>query len=341
MRRAIIFVATFIWSFAVVAVPLQAAEFTFAGQKIYLIIGYGVGGGYDLYGRVIAKFLGKHLPGNPTIIPQNMAGAGSLIAANYIYNVAPKDGTALGVIDQTIPVDQLMDASHTTFNSAKFTWIGRMASGVETITAWHTSPVLSIEQAKTTVATIAATGPSSGSAIFPTVLNNLIGTKFKVVSGYSGSKEMLLAMERGETNGCGAIDGSTLTSQFSQWLSEKTVKVLTQISLTRDPAFPDVPTFVELGRNDHERQILKLFAVSGDIGRALLAPPGLPPDRVAILRKAFMDTMRDPELLDFAKSHDIAISPMEGDTLQKLVVDIGSTPQEIVKEALAAKTATY
>jgi tripartite-type tricarboxylate transporter receptor subunit TctC len=315
----------------------HAADVSFAGQKINVVIGWGVGGGYDIYGRVIARFLGKYLPGNPMVIPQNMTGAGSLRAADYIYNIAPKDGTVVGVIGQSIPVDQLMEGGPKPFDASKFTWIGRMASSVETITVWHTSKVQSIEDAKNQVANIAATGASASSAIYPVVLNNLLGTKFTVVSGYDGTKEMLISMERGETDGCGALNVSTLTSEFPHWLKERKVKVITQVSLERHPAMPDAPTIVELGRDDREKQIMKLFAASGDIGRALVAPPNLPPERAAALRDAFMKAMSDPELLEFARNNNLDISPMEGGTLQKLVADIGATSPDIIKAAKAAK----
>lgn len=338
MGRFAAIVVALVWSSIAVAAPSHDSPITFKGQKISVIIGYGVGGGYDIYGRMVARFLGKYLPGDPMVVAENMTGAGSLSAAEYIYTVAPKDGTTLGVIGQTIPVDQLLEKDQKSFDSSKFTWIGRMAAGVETIAVWHTSPVQSIDQAKKIVAHIAATGPSSGSSIYPVVLNNLIGTKFKVISGYAGSREMLLAMQRGEADGCGAIDASTLTSGFPQWLAENKIKVLTQVSLKRDPAFPDTPTFVELGRTSRERQILKLYAASGDIGRALLAPPGLSPARTKLLRKAFMKMMRDPDLLAFAKKGKIEISPMQGDALQKIVADISAAPPEIIKAARAAQT---
>lgn len=314
-----------------------APETSFQGQKISIIIGYGPGGSYDVYGRLAARYLGKHLPGSPVVTPQNMTGAGSLRAADYIYNIAPKDGTSLAVIGQTIPIDMLLEDGRKTFEASKFTWIGRMASGVETISTWHTSPVQSIEDAKKVMANIAATGPSSGSAIYPAVLNSLIGTKFKVVSGYSGTKEMLLAMERGEADGCGAINASTLTSEFPHWLAERKIKVIAQISLTRHSAFPNAPTLVDLAQNEQQKQILSLFAASGDVGRGLLAPPNLPAERTGALRGAFMKMMKDKELLEFAAKSNLDISPLDGETLQKLIVDIGSTPENVIKGAKAAK----
>jgi tripartite-type tricarboxylate transporter receptor subunit TctC len=313
-----------------------AEEITFKGQKITILIGYGTGGSYDTYGRMASRFLGKYLPGNPIVIAQNMTGAGSLAAANYVYNIAPKDGTVLGVIGQTIPVDQLFDSAGKRFESAKFTWIGRMAPGVETIVSWYTVPVTSIADAKKREIVIAAAGPASGSAIYPTVLNNLIGTKFKVVRGYAGTNEMLNAMEKREADGSGSVNVATLTSQFEPWVRDKKIRVLAQVSLVRHPAFPDVPTFVELGETEQQKQILRLFAQGGDVGRAIIAPPGIPPERAKVLRAAFMRMMKDPELLAFAKQVRIDISPMEGGELQKLVEDIGSTPKAVVAQAKAA-----
>jgi tripartite-type tricarboxylate transporter receptor subunit TctC len=313
-----------------------AEEITFKGQKITILIGYGTGGSYDTYGRIASRFLGKYLPGNPIVIAQNMTGAGSLAAANYVYNIAAKDGTVLGVIGQTIPVDQLFDAAGKRFESAKFTWVGRMASGVETIVSWAAVPVTSIEDAKKREIVIAAAGPASGSAIYPTILNNLIGTKFKVVRGYAGTNEMLNAMEKREADGSGSVNVATLTSQFEPWIRDKKIRVLTQVSLTRHIAFPDVPTFVELGQTEQQRQVLRLFAQGGDVGRALIAPPGMAPERVKVLRAAFMQMMKDPELIAFAKMAHIDVSPLEGGDLQKLVSDIGDTPKPIIAQAKAA-----
>lgn len=321
------------------ASPAHAADAVdFSGETITIIVGYGAGGSYDTYGRLAGRFLSQHLPGNPTVIVDNMTGAGSLRAANYIYNVAPKDGTVLGVIGQTIPVDQLLfEDAQQHFDSTKFNWIGRMAAGVESIIGWYTVPVETIEDAKNREMVIAAAGPSSGSAIFPVVLNNLIGTKFKVLPGYSGTNEMITAMERGEVDGAGAVNITTLTSAFDSFMREGKIRLLTQVSLSPHPRFPDVPTFAELGTTDEQKAILRLFASSGEIGRALLAPPGLSAERVAVLRAAFMQMMDEPELLEVAETARIDISPLEGSDLQMIVEEIGQTPQTVVEAAKAAK----
>jgi tripartite-type tricarboxylate transporter receptor subunit TctC len=331
-------VLTAAWMGLALRAAEAADETTFKGETITILIGYGVGGGYDVYGRLASRFLGKYLPGTPNVIAQNRTGAGSLAAANYIYSVAPKDGTVLGVIGQTIPVDQLFDPTGKRFESAKFTWIGRMAAGVEAIVAWHTASVNSIADARTVQMAVAAAGPASGSAIYPTVLNNLLGTKFNVVIGYAGTSEMLNAMERRETDGVGSVNVSTLTSQFGPWLRDKAIHLLTQVALERHPLFPDVPTFAELGQTEDQKKILSVFAMSGDIGRALLAPPDIPPERARALRTAFMQMMSDPELIAFAKTAQIDISPMEGSALQRLVEDIGRTPKPIIARAKEAMT---
>lgn len=318
----------------------QAETVDFKGKTVTISIGYGAGGSYDVYGRLVARYMGRYLPGNPTVVAQNMTGAGSLTLANYLYNVAPKNGTALGVIGQTIPVDQLLDGKGMKFKTDKFIWVGRMASGVETVVSWYTTPVKTIEDAKSHEIAIAATGPSSGSSVYPIVLNNIVGTKFKVIRGYAGTKEMLLAMQREEAGGCGAINVSTLTSQFSNWMKEKKINVLAQISMTRHPAIPDVPTIVELAKTPDDQKVMKLFAVSGDVGRALTAPPDLSPEMTKTLRASFMKMMKDPELLAYAKKSKLDIEPMSGDELQKLVEEVGKYPRAVIDKAIAAKEGT-
>lgn len=317
-----------------------ADDVDFKGKQVTIQIGYGSGGSYDVYGRLAARHLGKYLPGNPTVIAQNMTGAGSLNLANHLYKNAPKNGTVLGVIGQTIPVDQVLGGTGINFDSARFNWVGRMASGVETIISWHTAPAKTIDDAKKNSVIIAATGPSSGAAIYPVLLNNLVGTKFKVIRGYDGTKEMLLAMERGEAGGCGAINIATLTSQFADWIRDKKINVLTQVSVDRHPAFPGVPTIVELAETDEDKKVMQVFAVSGDIGRALVAPPGLSPSVVKVLRTSFMAMMKDAELLATAKSANLDIEPMDGAKLQALIEEVGRFPKAIVDKAIEAKRAS-
>lgn len=321
--------------------PSQSADaVTFKGQQVTILVGYGAGGSYDTYARLVARYLGKYLPGNPTVIVQNMAGAGSLTAANYLYNVAPKDGTTLGVIDQTLPIDQVLGTESVSFDVTKFDWIGRIALGVETIVSWNTSPVKTINDAKKDTLETAATGPSSSSAVYPMLLNNLLGTKFKLLRGYSGTNEMLLAMQRGEAAGCGSVNLALLTSSHAAWLTDKKINVLVQFALHRQPAIPNVPAVVELGQTPLQTQVLRLFGSAGEIGRSIMAPPGIPPDRLKTLRSAFMAMAKDPELVAFSKQSKLDIEPLDGESLQKLVQDVGTTSKATVAAAKAATTVT-
>jgi tripartite-type tricarboxylate transporter receptor subunit TctC len=334
--RALILIALGASAAPVPARSANAVDFT--GRTITIVVGYGVGGSYDAYARLAGRFLGRYLPGSPVVTIDNMTGAGSLRAANYLYNIAPKDGTVLAVIGQTIPVDQLLfEEAQQRFESTRFHWVGRMASGVETVIVWQTAGVQSIAQARNRELVIAAAGPSSGSAIYPLVLNNLVGTRFRVLPGYSGTNEMIVAMERGEVDGSGSVNVSTLTSNYEAFLRDGRIRVLAQASLSPHPAFPDVPTFVALGRSEAQRAVLGLFASSGDIGRAIVAPPDIPAARVAVLRTAFMRMMSDPELLAAARMMRLDISPMDGSTLQGLVAKIGNTPTAVVAAAKTAK----
>jgi tripartite-type tricarboxylate transporter receptor subunit TctC len=306
------------------------------GAQITISIGYGAGGGFDLYSRLLARFIGKHIPGNPTIIAQNVVGAGSLKLANNLYAQAPRDGTAIGMVAQTLPVDQLLGSPGISFDYSKFNAIGRMATSGTVVISRQTIPVKSIEDVKNLPVAIAATGPSSEAFIVPALLNNLIGTKFNIIGGYAGTQEMMIALERGEADAATVII-SSLMSQFSRFMKNKEVNVLVQNSLQRDPAFPEVPTTVELARNDDDRQIMKLFAVGSDIGRSIIAPPGVPAERVAILRRAFMDTMNDPEFIAAAKKSEFDLEPMNGADLQSMINGIGGMQPELLRKAAEAK----
>ncbi len=308
----------------------------FNGNKLTISVGYGAGGGFDLYCRLLGRFIGKHIPGNPTVIVQNVTGAGSLKLANYLYNNAPKDGTAIGMVAQTLPVDQLLGGPGINFDYSKFNIVGRMATTATLLVAWHTVPVKTIEDAEKYQISIAATGPSSEASILPAVLNNLIGTKFKIVRGYRGTSGMMIALERHEVDASTVIV-SSLMSQFSRLLRDKSINVLVQNSLKRNSAFPNVPTTIELARDDDTRTLMKLFAVGGEIGRTIIAPPGVSKDVVAMLQKAFMDTMKDPEFIAAAKQSKLDLAPMNGEEMQSIINSISATPKPLLKRALAAK----
>lgn len=309
---------------------------TLQGKTITIYVGFGAGGGYDIYGRLVGQYIGRHLPGTPTVVVSNMTGAGSLIAANHLYSVAPKDGTALGVIDQNIAIGQVM-GEHKTIDAAKYNWIGRMASGVETISVWHTSPVKSIADARTTSIPVAGTGPSASSVLYPIVLNNVLGTRFKSVSGYTGTPEMVTAMEKREVDACGALNVATISAAYPELFRSGKIVPIVQFSQSRHPYVKDTPAVVELTADAQQKAVLGLFAAGGDFGRYLIAPPGLPTEVVAMLRTAFMAAMTDPTLKTQAARSNIDVEPLHGDDLQKMVLAVAQTPKAIVDAAIAAK----
>ncbi|MDB5569751.1 MAG: hypothetical protein JWN93_934 [Hyphomicrobiales bacterium] len=301
------------------ALAQQTPERFFAAKRtINLYIGYAPGGSYDLYGRMVARHLGKYVPGNPTVVPQNMPGAGSLQAANFIYSVAPKDGTALGALGETLVMEQALRNPGAKYDATKLTWIGRIASSNNIHLVWHTAKAQSVEDAKTIEMTVAGTGPANVAETVPKLLNALIGTKFKVVSGYPSSGPGMLAMERGEVDGAGT-SWAVVKSQHQAWLKEKKVKIILQDVPERDAELPDVPALLEFAKTDFDRQLLGLYASGGAIGRAVSAPPGLPDDIAKALRDAFMQMAKDPDLLAEAGRANLAVEPADQAALEKVV----------------------
>lgn len=289
-----------------------------AGRTVNLYIGYAPGGSYDLYGRMVARHLGRHIPGEPAIVPSNMPGAGSLQAANFIYSVAPKDGTALGALGETLAMEQALRNSGVKYDASKLTWIGRVASSNNIHLVWHTAKAQSIEDALKFEMTVAGTGPANLAETVPRLLNALIGTKFKVISGYASSGPGMLAMERGEVDGAGT-SWAAIKSTKQDWLRDKTVKIILQNLPERDPELPDVPALLEFGKTEDDKQLLNLYASGGAIGRAISAPPGMPTHITAALRQAFQSMLKDPQLkadLDKAK---LDLEPADHVALEAIV----------------------
>lgn len=308
--------------------PVRAAVYQ-SQDQINLIIGYGAGGGYDIYARFIAPYLTKHLPGHPRVVPQNMPGAGSLKAANYLYNVAAKDGTVIGAVSQSVPQMELLGQPGIQFKADKFVWLGRMADVRSLIGIWHTVPVKTIHDAKTREITVSVGGPLSGSTLYVSFLNALTGTKMRPIAGYA-SREAMLAMERGEIDGSASILWSVLQSQYPHWIKDKKVSILVQVGLERDAALPDVPLLSELANNEQDKRIFDAIASSDIIGRSLLAPPGVPQARVDALRKAVMDALNDPEARATAQKMKLDIGPLDGVALQKIVQETSELTPDVV-----------
>src|SRR3712207_4804781 len=291
---------------ALIATPVRAQGQ--APKRIDLLIGYTPGGSYDLYARLVARHLGRFLPGEPTVVPQNMPGAGSLRAANFIYGAAPKDGSAIGIVTETVALEQALSNSAVQYDAAKFTWIGRVASSINVQLVWNTSRVQSIDDAYHTEVTFAGTGPGNVAETIPRLLNGLLGMKIKVISGYPASNEGMLAMERGEVDGA-TTSWTALKVGKADWLRDKKVRVVLQDIPERDPELPDVPCLVELGRTDDERQVLALYASGGAIGRSFIAPPGLPPEITHRLRAGFMAMTRDPDFQADLRKGTLDVEP--------------------------------
>jgi tripartite-type tricarboxylate transporter receptor subunit TctC len=313
----------------------DVADF-YRGKTVRLIIGYGTGGGYDTYSKMLARFLGEHIPGKPTVIAQNMPGAGSRNAGNWLYNVGPKDGTALAVLSQATPADQALGQPGIKFDVRKFNWIGNMVVVNNIMIVWSETGVRTIDDAKKRPLAIGATGASSPSVIYPTVANNLLGTKFKIVSGYPGGGDINLALERREVDGRGSDSWASLKANSPAWIKDKKVTILFQVGPRREADLPDPPLLTELAQNDEQRQILEVVSGDAAVGRPILTAPDVPADRVQALRKAFDDTMRDPKFREAAKKANMYFNPLGGVELQKIVNRIASPSPEVIEKVKQA-----
>jgi tripartite-type tricarboxylate transporter receptor subunit TctC len=310
------------------------AEF-YKGKTLELYIGYSVGGGYDLYARLLARHLGKHIPGNPTIVPKNMEGAGSLRAANFIANAAPRDGTAIGTFGRGVPFDPLLGFPGAQFKGTDFSWIGSANNEVSICVSSDKSKIRKIQDLMTTEMVIGGTGASDDTVQFPRILNAVLGTKFKIVSGYPGGNDVILAMERGEVEGRCGWSWSTVMATHADWVKQKKIHILVQLALQKHPDLPDVPLITELAQSKEQEQLLKLMFARQAVGRPYMAPPGIPKDRLAALRQAFMETMADKDFLADAERTKVEIVPVDGAHVEQLMQEVYEAPEPIVKKAAA------
>ena len=307
----------------------------YRGRNVDLYIGYSVGGAYDLYARMLARHMSKHIPGNPIVVPKNMEGAGSLRLANWIYNVAPKDGSVFGIIGRGTGFDPLLGNKAAQFDATKYTWVGSANNEVSICVAWQTSGITRFEDILTKQLIVGGTSTSADTDQFPRIVNGVLGTKMKVITGYPGGNEVGLAMERGEVQGrCGWSWSSVKTTQLP-WYEQKKFSILVQLALDKHPDLPDVPLITDLAKTDEQRQILKLIFARQVMGRPFVAPPKVPRERAEVLRKAFMDTMRDKDFLADAEKSKMEITPVPGDELEKLVKDVYATPADVTQKAAA------
>jgi tripartite-type tricarboxylate transporter receptor subunit TctC len=320
---------------AVPPAQAQQVEPFFARKTVTIYVGYTAGGSYDLYARLIARHLGKHIPGNPIVVAQNMPGAGSMKAANYIYQVAPKDGTALGVIVESAALEQVLGNSAVQYDAAKYVYVGRVATSNNIFMQWHTSKVQSIADSQRTQSTLAGTGPGSIAETVPRLLNAIIGTKFRLISGYPASTEAMLAMERGEVEGTGSSWAAVSVSK-QPWLREKRIRIILQTQPTRHRDLPDTPSLTEYGNTPEDRQVTALYASGSGVGRSLLGPPGIPSDRLQVLRKAFDAMVKDPELIADIKKVNVELDPLAGSGVQALITQTLNVPASVRERAKVA-----
>lgn len=311
---------------------LAQADVDFSGKTVTVLSSFASGGGYDTYARLYAAHVGRYIAGNPTVIVKNMPGAGGLVGANFLYSVASRDGTMLGVVPQNVAIGQVLGSGGVKYDVAKYNWIGRINSNVEVQQVWHTAGVTTIEDVKNKPIVAAGTGPDSSSVVFPRILSEMFGMKFKVVSGYEGVSMVTLAMERGEVQSIARPWAMTKTSN-PQWLKDGTIRLLVQYTVARHPELQDVPAVVELGQTDSQRQILGLYASGGEIGRSIMAPPEMAAVVVTNARRSFDATMKDEKFLTDIKRADLDFDPLPGEKLQAIVEGVLKIDPSVVESA--------
>jgi tripartite-type tricarboxylate transporter receptor subunit TctC len=311
------------------------AEF-YKGKTVDLQIAYSTGGGYDSYARLIARHLGKHIPGNPRVVPHNMPGAGGMRAANWLQSAAPKDGTVIGAVSRAFAFEPLLGNKAAKYDPTKVVFVGSANDEVSVCMAWHTSGVKTFKQVQERELVVGAGGTADDTYQFPAILNNMFGAKFKMVTGYAGGNEINIAMERGEVKGRCGFPWSTVKASHQHWTRDKLYNLIMQFSLAKHADLPDVPLVVDLARNDEERQILRLIFGRQVMGRPYVAPAGVPKDRADALRAAFMATMQDKDFLADVGRAQFEITAVSGDALEKMVLDIyKSTPSAVAQKAMA------
>ena len=316
---------------ASIAGSASAQEF-YKNKAINFIIGFSVNNGYDNYSRAVARSIGKYLPGRPNVIVQNMPGAGSIAAINYLYNIAAKDGTVLGMIDQAAALTQMLDAKSLRADVTKFNWVGRVTDNSAVLYGWRTAPVQKIREALDTELIVATSGQNS--RMLSSLMRNMLGYKIRMLSGYQGAAEAALAMERGEIHAL-TQPWPILRAEKPDWLRDKKINLLLQVGIDSHPDLKDVPLVTDLARNDDERRLIEFIAGNSRVGRSIVSPPGQPPERIADLRKAFMLTMQDADFLAEIKRDNLDLAPMPGEALQKIIERSISVSPEFVARAKA------
>jgi tripartite-type tricarboxylate transporter receptor subunit TctC len=311
----------------------SAADF-YKGRSISLVIGYSVGGGYDAYARLLAHTIGKHIPGEPSIVPQQMTGAGSLRAANYIFSVAPKDGSVLGTFSRSMGIAPLLGQAE--FDSRKFTWLGSMTDDDTTCVTWNSSPIKTWDDFLSKPSKLGGLGADADPDIWALLYKNVFGAKVQLVSGYPGTNDVVLAMERGEVDGLCGLSWSTIKTRHAEWLSNHSANIIVQAALKKEPEIANVPLATDLVSKPEQLQIIKLLLASQAMARPFAAPPDIPADRKSALIAAFDATMRDADFLAEAQKLNFEIHPVSAATLDGLLAEVYATPKDVLARAAKA-----
>lgn len=319
--------------FAAETAVAQSVEEFYKGKRLSLIVGNSAGGAYDAYSRLLARHMGKHIPGNPSFVVRNMTGAGTLIATNWLYNVAPKDGSTMANFHERMGLEPKVEPKGTQYDGRKFSWVGSMAKQTSICLSWHASGINTIEDAKKREVIAGGSAVAGSSAIFPRVMNAVIGTKFKLITGYGGT-DTDIALERGEIESRCGFGWASLKATQSDWLRDKKINLLVQFSLKKHPELPDVPLLLDMVTKEEDRKALEILFGTQEMGRPFAAPPGIPEDRKVALRRAFDAALSDKALLSEAESMTLEIDPISGEAIEKLMVYLYDVPDPIYKRVL-------
>jgi tripartite-type tricarboxylate transporter receptor subunit TctC len=338
MRGGIAIAGSLVIALGASAARAEPVADFYKGKTLTLVVGSDVGGGYDLTARTLAHHLARHIPGNPGIIVQNKPGASSIVAANYVYELAPKDGTVIAAVQRPLPFQTLFGDAGVRFDVRKMQWLGSPTSDLGIVVAWHSAPQMSADDLFKSEMVVGGTGPATDTELFPRAMNHVLGTRFRIVSGYPGQAQIALAMERGEVQGTGNWSFSDIEKGHPDWIAEKKIRMLLQLGLTRSqsPALRDVPLVMDIARNEAQRHVFEILMGMKALGRPYFVAPGVPADRTAALREAFMATMRDPEFVDEAQRLLGPIDPTSGMDMQGIISNVYALPPEVVAQAREA-----
>lgn len=317
---------------ALATLPASAqsvADF-YKGKTIQIVVGFGVGGGYDLYARALGRYLGKHLPGHPNVVVQNMEGAGSVRAANFVYAGSPQDGTVIAAVNQNMPMYQLLGGAGAKFEAAGMQWLGSMTNSNGLVYTWHSSGIKTLDDAKQKEVPMGAVGAASDSVIFPNLINEMVGTRFKPISGYAGSAQIHLAMERGEVMGRGGNSWASVQTANMSWVKENKINILVQVGFEKEPDLPDVPLLLDLVKDEDRKGVIRVVSLPTALGYGHWVAPGVPKDRVAALRAAYAAVMKDPEFLNETEKTGMVVRAQAGETLDGLVRQVTTAPKAVL-----------